>query len=356
MNLKEIALPPEKEFYYLRDNGKLLIFPRMNPEWTKDNLIFRSSMWDESTGELISASYPKFFNWGEKETLAPLPTDLTKCSLVEKIDGSTLAISYHKGELIIRTRGTHSYITQKNASEIPELLKRYPNIEREVKSTPDWTHLFEWVTPSNQIVIPYSEPDLYLTGAIWHGDYELNSQKNLDNIAVVMGVKRPARYSFNSISEMKEAVQAFDGKEGICVYYNNDQSILKLKSLSYLKRHRFKFLCTEEEVIDLFLLYNKPRYHEFYLLIEKVFDYECAEMAKNLLSRVCDTWKEVEKIIEGFDSFVERVKGLDRKEQAAKILSAYGKTSRSGFVFTRLDGKELGTQAEKKLMLQLQKT
>lgn len=355
MNIKEITLPSEEHFHYIRENGKLLIFPFANPEWSKETMIFRSSVWDEETGELISASYPKFFNWGERPDLSPLPTSLKNVSLIEKIDGSTIIISKYKNEPIIRTRGSHAYSAQANANEIPELLKKYPKILDNEFYSEKYSMIFEWVTPTNIIVLPYSEPDLILTGIIAHSNYSLLFQNNLDDIAKQIGVKRPQRFHFDSVEEMIESIHALDGKEGVCVYFHNDQEILKLKSLSYLKRHRFKFLCSDEEVIDLFLHYGKPNYLDFYQKIETEFDYECAQMSKGYMSRICDAYKEVENIIRGFDIFIQRMGGLSRKDQAELILSSYGKTARSGYVFQKLDGKNIDDKGIKKLLMQVLK-
>lgn len=357
MNIKNIQLPSEEHFHFIRENGKLLIFPFANPEWTTETMIFRSSVWDEQTGELISASYPKFFNWGERTDLSPLPSSLKNASLIEKIDGSTIIISKYKDSPIIRTRGSHSYLAQNNANEIPELLKKYPKILDNYFYSKDYSMIFEWVTPTNTIVLQYPEPDLILTGIIAHSNYSLFFQNNLDDIAQQIGVKRPQRFHFNSVDEMIKSIQELDGKEGICVYFHNDQEILKLKSLSYLKRHRFKFLCSDEEVIDLFLHYGKPNYLDFYQHIENEFDYECAQMAKGFMSRICDAYKEVENIIQGFKKFVENLPHEEgkRKHQAELILGAYGKTTRSGYVFQILDGKQIDDKGIKKLLMQVLK-
>ena len=74
-------------------------------KWTLTNKIFRSSVWD-SNGELISAGFPKFTNWGEAPDIFPLPDSLRNATIVEKIDGSLLVVSKWKGHYILRTRGT----------------------------------------------------------------------------------------------------------------------------------------------------------------------------------------------------------------------------------------------------------
>ena len=74
-------------------------------KWSRDTLHFRSSVWNEK-GELVSASFPKFFNNGESPDLYPNPESFSDWVTPEKIDGSTLIVSKYKGQLIVRTRGT----------------------------------------------------------------------------------------------------------------------------------------------------------------------------------------------------------------------------------------------------------
>lgn len=85
-----------------------LVFPKhIGCKWTKQNLIFRSSVWN-SEGELISASFKKFFNWGEKPELAYTPFSLKAnggCQILEKLDGccdETTILITEDGEKTIR--------------------------------------------------------------------------------------------------------------------------------------------------------------------------------------------------------------------------------------------------------------
>lgn len=55
-------------------------------KWSKDNLHLRSSVWNYE-GELISAGFPKFFNWSEQPDISPVPESLKNCTVVEKLDG-----------------------------------------------------------------------------------------------------------------------------------------------------------------------------------------------------------------------------------------------------------------------------
>lgn len=335
-----------------------LVFPIKGAwaDWTKDNLIQRSSMWNMN-GEPVSLSYKKFFNWDEQPETAFQPKNFKRdqVDLVEKIDGSTLIVSKYKGELITRTRGTTSAYKLDNGFEIDMLKQKYPKafaFEDESVS-----YIYEWVSPINKIVLNYGEdPDMYLTGVIRHKDYSLVSQSEVDEIAKEFEVKRPARFNFSSIEEMLKGVEALKGQEGLCCYCNNGQDIRKVKSAWYLALHRMKSeLGSYEKVMDLYFTLDRPSYTDFYNYVMNTFDFELAEQAKSHMSKVCDGMKEVNQIMIAMKAKAESLKHLPRKDAALRILADYGETNRSGMVFSYLDGKDLKTNDMKKLLFQVSK-
>lgn len=325
-------------------------------KWSKTNLHQRSSLWN-SQGELISASFKKFFNWNEQPDLVPIPENLSLAFLMEKLDGSTLAVSKYKGKTIIRTRGTVDATKLDNGFEIEVLKKKYPlAFDITGSDTSDFTFLYEWVSPVNKIVLDYgSEPDIYLIGVISHEDYTLWNQHMVDDIAKEIGVKRPRRFDYSSVKEMLDAIEVLQGQEGICVYFNGGQEIRKVKSAQYLALHRFKSNATLENTIDLYFELNRPSYTEFEKQLIEKFDYECFEMVRGYASNVCDAIKEVNNIVDGFKTFAEKVKGLSRKDAAVLVLQAYGETNRASFVFNIIDGKVLDNDKIKKILYQVLK-
>ena len=343
-------------------NGEIvhLIQPQhIGAKWKNDNLHFRSAVWNYN-GELISASFPKFFNWSEQPDLSPVPNSLKNTTVVEKLDGSTLIVSKYNGQYILRTRGTVDASTMANGHEL-ELFK-----EKFLKSlthdTPDtWnvSILFEWVSPINKIVLNYGdEPDWYVVGIVHHSDYSLYSQEDLDMWAKNKGFKRPATYTFSDVNDLLQNVDQWKGKEGVCVYSKNDQSIHKVKGAWYLALHHMKSeLSNIEKVMDVWLEQGMPDYNTFYNYIFTTFDFELAEQVKGMISRIVDGKKEVNKIVEGMNSFVNnRLRSLpSRKEQAQLVISSYGETNRASFLFKLLDGKSLGKEEYKKLLFQVLK-
>jgi len=343
-------------------NGEIvhLIQPQhIGTKWTQDNKHMRSVVVNYD-GEVISAGFPKFTNWGENPDNFPVPNSLRNCTVMEKLDGSLLIVSKYKGQYILRTRGTVDASTMANGHEL-ELFK-----EKFLKSlthdTPDtWnvSILFEWVSPINKIVLNYGdEPDWYVVGIVHHSDYSLYSQEDLDMWAKNKGFKRPATYTFTDVNDLLQNVEQWKGKEGVCVYSKNDQTIHKVKGAWYLALHHMKSeLSNIEKVLDVWLEQGMPDYNTFYNYIFTTFDYELAEQCKGMISRIADGKKEVNKIVDGMNDFVNnRLRSLStRKEQAQLVISSYGETNRASFLFKLLDGKSLGKEEYKKLMFQVLK-
>jgi len=334
-------------------------------KWTKSNLHQRSSVWN-AQGELVSASFKKFFNWAEQPDLAYTPFSLTAnggCELIEKIDGSTLIVSRYKGQTIIRTRGTTDASKLDNGHEIEWLKDKYPRAfkfpdkDGNDYETAPYSLIYEWVSPENKIVLNYGEdPDIYLTAVINHDTYTLWPQDEVDVLATLLLVKRPARYNFASVAEMLAAVEDLKGKEGLCVYCNKGQDIRKVKSAWYLALHRMKTeFGSYERVVDFYFTMNKPTYQEYYQFIVDNYDFELAEQCRGHISKVCDGMKEVAVLIAAMTEKVEPLRTKSRKDAAAVILQAYGLTNRSGMAFSILDNKPLKVDDYKKLLYQVTK-
>jgi hypothetical protein len=329
------------------------------PPWTQETKIFRSSVWD-SQGELVSAGFPKFTNWGERPEVFPVPETLKGAIITEKLDGSLLIVSKYKGNFILRTRGTVDATQLKNGHEL-EIFKQtiLPNFPFQSADTWDVSYLFEWTSPNQKIVLNYGDtPEWTLVGAISHKHYTLFEQSVLDALARNKGWKRPTTYTFANIPELLAMVEEWKGKEGVVVYSNDGQSLHKIKGAWYLALHHMKSeLASFDKVIDVWFNLGRPSYTDFYNRVATQFDHELAQQIIGDMSRICDGWKEVLKIVTGLKNFVvNKLKLLPtRRDQANLTLSAYGQTNRASFVFKLLDGKILDDSDLKKLLYQVLK-
>ena len=342
-------------------NGEIvhLIQPQhMGTQWRQDNKHMRSVVVNYA-GEVISAGFPKFTNWGENPDHFPVPNSLKHCTVVEKLDGSLLIVSKYNGQYILRTRGTVDASTLANGHELEIFKNTILSKLADNNDTWDYSVLFEWLSPINKIVLNYGdEPSWRLIGFINHINYSLAQQDMLDAMAKKYGFDRPPTYTFSSIEDLLKDVDQWRGKEGVVVYSKNDQMLHKVKGAWYLALHHMKSeLSNIEKVMDVWLEQGMPDYQTFYNYIFTTFDYELAEQCRGMISRIVDAKKEVDKIVWGMNIFVNtRLRLLStRKEQAEQVISAYGNTNRASFLFKLLDGKSLGKEEYKKLLFQVLK-
>jgi hypothetical protein len=335
----------------------ILVQPNhIGTRFTQSTKIFRSSIWSKD-GELLSAGFPKFTNFGENPENFPVPKFLNGCKILDKIDGSLCILDWVNSQISMRTRGTCSYNTMENHYDFDYCLQKYPNIKTWLRENSKYSLLFEIVTPNLKIVLDYGhEPDFILIGAVDKTDYSLMNQSELDKIASFLGTKRPKYYSFNNLAELLSTIEKMKDVEGVCLYSNGDQTIHKIKTEYYLKLHYFKSNATYENTVDLFFEFGMPEYKKFEELLIQKFDYECFEMVRGFLSIICDGMKEVNKIVEEMKIRVIPLRSGSRKDAADKIFQMWGKeTNRSGFAFKLFDNKELGKEELKKLLYQTTK-
>ena len=342
-------------------NGEIvyLIQPQhIGTKWTQDNKHMRSVVVNYA-GEVISASFPKFTNWGENPDHFPVPNSLKNATIVEKLDGSTLIVSKYNGQYILRTRGTVDASKLANGFELELFKSTILNKLQDNNDTWGYSIIWEWLSPINKIVLSYGdEPMWKLIGFINHINYSLAQQDMLDAMAKKYDLLRPEIYTFTDISDMLQIVDKWQNKEGVCLYSKNDQVIHKIKASKYLLLHHLKSeLSSLEKVLDVWLEQGMPDYQTFYNYIFTTFDFELAEQIKGTISRICDAKKEVDLIVSGMNDFVNnRLKTLPtRKLQAEQVISAYGNTNRAAFLFKLLDGKSLGKEEYKKLLFQVLK-
>ena len=361
VNLNEI----DKELFYVK-SGRLgeeecyLVTPRYaGCKWDKNNIIFRSSIWN-CEGELVSASYPKFFNLGEHPHLTENIPDRFEhnnlVNVVEKIDGSTLIVTSYKGHLSLRSRGTFCAYILPNGSELDIFKYKYKEFFNFIESnyTLDKSYIFEWVSPDNLIVIKYLKPELYLTNVINHLDYSLATQDEVDEIAARFKFKRPNRYSFNNLQELISSIQSDNDIEGVCIYYNNDQTIRKCKSLLYLKLHYFKSNLSLKALIELYLTNGRPLKDDFKKFIETTFDWECLAAAEGHIESMYAIVNKFNKEIEELKGWVNNNRGLSRKEFAIHVINTYGSASYcKEFCFSILDRNKVQDNYYEKVLKSL---
>lgn len=333
-----------------------LITPKISGvKWNKHNLIYRSLIVD-SLGNIISAGLPKFHDVGVHPEICELPKDLKYCRIVTKLDGSLIIVSKYKGEFIIRTRGTVSVLDSlATGLEIDCLVRqKYSQIlGYSLKETWDFSLLFEYTTPNQQIVVNYgTEPELYLIGKVNHEDYSLAPQIILDDVALTLRMKRPEYYEFENLSQLFESVKAWKGKEGVVIYLPEQKGLLRLKSDWYQNLHQLRSNLTTETLADLWFTWNQPEFKEFEKLFTESWNEDAYNWAKKAICSLFDGIKEYRKILAHLKEKVESRKHMTRKDFAIAAKAEYGDTKKFSVAMSLFLGTPIKQEILKHILLQ----
>ena len=124
----------------------------------------RGIIFDSKTGDIIRRPFHKFFNVNEREETQDHVIDLSRPHrILEKLDGSMIAVFAHEGKLIWGTK-----MVAQDFHELVEQFVKDSDIDYEgfcwelINS--GHTPIFEWMHPQKRIVIDYGkEPTLTLT-------------------------------------------------------------------------------------------------------------------------------------------------------------------------------------------------
>lgn len=331
-----------------------LITPKdMGVDWNEENKGYRSILIRKSDNKVVSRSWRKFVNFGEKPDFEPWNPDW-QFDARAKIDGSALILSKMDGNVIARTRGTSDARMMKNGDEVDYLLSKYPKlIDNELINSENYSILCEWVTPTNRIVVNESdEPDLILLGAIENESGEYVFQLYLDGVAEQWNIRRPKRYFYPNLGQCLDDVKRWKDKEGLVLYHEPTQTLKKIKADEYLRLHRLKsHISSISNLVEFYMTTERAAdYNEFFKVIEQALDFELALQAKNDIEKVCFTHECISIEARKVEWFVDGTKHLPRKDFAAKVIDKYADWRKS-YSFMVLDNKKMPDQMLKTLLI-----
>jgi len=124
----------------------------------------RGIIFDSKTGDIIRRPFHKFFNVNERDETQDHSVDLSRGhAILEKLDGSMIAVFAHEGKLVWGTK-----MVSQDFHEMVEQFVKLSDIDYEAFCweliNSGYTPIFEWMHPQKRIVIDYGkEPTLTLT-------------------------------------------------------------------------------------------------------------------------------------------------------------------------------------------------
>lgn len=280
-----LSLVDRKSFFIQEMDGYTFIHPKHTKwDWPEEELLLRSTAVDRQ-GLVVSSGWPKFFNTGERPTNdAELDAALTNGEEVfftEKLDGTLIIRSVlPDGRVIFRTRGTwdggdYGLLARNLASaRYPALLD--PNL------MPEWSLLFEYVGPTNLIVIAYSQEELWFLGAVRHADAHLMPVEQVQTFAQEHGLRcMPLVELPRNLKGLQQAVREWSDREGVVVRLRRGQLLIKLKSARYLALHAMRANMSYALIVEYARGAEVKTEEELEAgLRELGYDYELCQIAK----------------------------------------------------------------------------
>lgn len=264
-------------------------------------------------GELLSRRYHKFFNMNEREeTQGNIVTNRTadqEYVVLDKLDGSMITPILLEDKFIRwGTKMGFSDVAQR-AEIFAASRANYTRFAKDMHSM-RITPLFEYVAPTNRIVIPYAEENLILTGLrdMIHGNYyayrTMQDLANIYDIPIVDYFQGDWR-NVHAMEHLEGAILRFE-----------DGHMVKIKADWYVGIHKaLDSLRFEKDVLA-------------YILDGTIDDIK-ANVAEDIRRKIDQyaegvmlvTARETEKI---FSSVMDiRKKGIDRKTFAVKYVHLY---------------------------------
>lgn len=279
----------------------------------------RGLVFVSTTGEIVGRPFNKFYNYGEPQ--APLFGMDDKVVVTDKNDGSMVVLSFYKGKPIASTRGSFT------SEQAIAAQKRFDEMDLfAFKKRPNLTFIFEWVGPSNRIVLTYPEDELVLIGAV---NKETGSVIHAGLASHYTGYAPHAKLlPYKTFGEALAAPPRTNA-EGFVIFRGND--ILKLKQEDYVVLHRLVTGLNERTVWEsivngTFSDLRRKMPEEFIEWIDRVED-EIMENVVTIEADVAEAWEEI-----------SHSKPQSRKDFAMAAVQYKGLTS---YLFAVYDGRDI---------------
>jgi RNA ligase len=277
-------------------------------------------------GNLMSRPFHKFFNINEREETQTHEIDMSQPHVImEKMDGSMIRPILVDGYLRLATKmGVTNVAMDAEAwlAAQDSALKAWLRQCVEDSVTP----LFEWVSPFNQIVLAYEEPDLVYLGTRDNatGAYVMDKLCPFNSVPQYGSVE-------GNLSDYIARQRELEGREGVIVRFNNGH-MFKGKNDWYVRIHKtIDRITFDRNIVDIII--NEQIDDVAPLLpivqLDRVRDFE---------TRFWEAFGLKERYIRSrFDEAVLHY-GNDRKAIATQYIPNLEDKGVAPFIFRMLDG------------------
>ena len=219
----------------------------------------------------VCVPFFKFANYGEPYADN---IDWTTARVQEKIDGSLIKVWNHKGVWRISTNKTinaESAKTNNNEDTFLNIFQRaWEHTGKDFSDlNPDYTYMFELVSPQSRVVVPYMETKLFHTGT--------RDKNTLQELNVDIGIEKPKEFSISTIEACVEAAKSLDKYHEGFVVVDSRWRRVKIKSPVYVAIHHIlNNISSEKRIISIIISGEEaevvsyfPEYANMFQIIHK---------------------------------------------------------------------------------------
>jgi RNA ligase len=289
----------------------------------------------DADGNLMSRPFHKFFNVNERDETQTHEIDMSQPHVImEKMDGSMIRPILVDGYLRLATKmgvtevamGAETWLAFQD-SEYKEWLRFYIDS--------GYTPIFEWISPFNQIVLPYNIEDLVLlairdnvTGRYLDLDEELTE--------IRCPFTKVPRYGSmeGNIAEYVDRQRGKEGREGDIIRFA-DGHMLKIKNDWYVRIHktidRVRF---DRNIVDLIINENVDD-------VIPMLPQEQVNRIRDFETRFWEAFRQTEYAIQCCYDDASLEFGADRKSIALEFIPRQENKAYAQFIFRMLDGRNL---------------
>lgn len=293
-------------------------------EWDEKELHLRSLLC-RPDGEVVSAGFPKFFNFSERHTHDAVVIDGINRGISHfpgKADGSLIIRSVIDGHVHFRTRGCETIASDMDSAVRGLIAARYPRLLDAKLSHEKQSFLMEYVAPSNQIVVRYDEPRLIGLGYSDWSSGELCVRRMVENVFNVDCIDNHDDVA-SDIDVLRQRVSAFDDKEGIVVWTHvgdGNYHLSKLKSAWYMRLHALRSQATPRYLKEFCYLNDVSTLDGLKnALLKEGFDWEVCSYMEPLWDEISSNVSRVDELIERVESEIltRRIMELQTRKEIA---------------------------------------
>lgn len=290
-------------------------------------------------GNLMSRPFHKFFNVNEREETQTHLIDMSQPHVImEKMDGSMIRPILVNGVVRLATKMGVTSVAEEAENFLVDSTQ-YFKIYKWLKNcvTSGVTPIFEYVAPTNKIVIDYAEPKLVLLAMRNNitGNYYMPDQTPFEVVPMYGSVD-------GGLAEYIARARAMQGREGDIIRFA-DGHMLKVKNDWYVRIHKTKDLIrTDRNIADIIVNEQLddvlPLLDAADLAIVRAYEKRFDAALENVLGR-----------LDGLVTLARVLHGGNKKDVAINFIPNLKHKEDASFIFSALDGKEIRPFVIKKI-------